>query len=349
MRGLKAPPRSTCAPAALTLSGHRVSWGCDSTEHGPAITTIWSPPTGTPWTLNWVLSGWASRLASLKGWRIRTTFSTESSDCSASSCSLARSSPTIPMMVRTSPRERWVLNPSSRTRRETSSMSASLDPGFSTMIMLRPLLPLVVFSPFVVLVGCRLVLQALQLRGPRNGPRTPPGRGHPLVWARRAKTKTPRVGCPRRLSLLGHGLVRRPWLLAISSWEPGGDVGKVKIPPPRSVAAGRRSHACSPARFPPGLKSGASLRARLLPVKPSVPSPRSPGRAPPVEPGHDPVAVVVERQGRRHREGRDQDRLHVVAGRGVGPLGGEHPGPGIRPSPETRAKTQRGIGLIPKR
>ena len=30
----------------------------------------------------------------------------------------------------------------------------------------------------------RLLLQALQLRGPRNGPRTPPGRGHPFVASR---------------------------------------------------------------------------------------------------------------------------------------------------------------------
>src|SRR5216683_3199280 len=31
----------------------------------------------------------------------------------------------------------------------------------------------------------RLLLQALQLRGPRNGPRTPPGRGHPVYFCKR--------------------------------------------------------------------------------------------------------------------------------------------------------------------
>src|SRR5690242_6002010 len=206
-----------CAPAAFTPSATALSWGCDSTEHGPAITTICGPPTGTPCTLNWVLSGCASRLASLKGWRMRTTLSTESRDCSASSCSFARSSPTTPMIVRTSPRERWVRNPKSLTRRETSSMSSSLDPGFSTMIigvllhvcflsfvcgagccrlllvfrLWCVLLPFTSCLSFVVRVAavyflsfvcgaccCRLVLQALHLRGPGNGPRTPPAGGH---------------------------------------------------------------------------------------------------------------------------------------------------------------------------
>src|SRR6202022_963715 len=80
------------------------------------------------------------------------------------------------------------------------------------------------------------------------------------------------------------------------------NVGKVKIRPPRSVAAGRLSHRAHRLDSLQA-QSGASLRARLLPVKPSVGVLR-PGLAPPVEPGHDTVTVVVERQGRRHREGR---------------------------------------------
>ena len=93
-------------------------------------------PPATPWTLNGVSVGMGLPARELEGLEDRAPRSPPSRATAArSSCSLARSSPTTPMMVRTSPRERWVLNPSSRTRRETSSMSASLDPGFSTMIM----------------------------------------------------------------------------------------------------------------------------------------------------------------------------------------------------------------------
>ena len=39
MRGLKAPPRSTRAPAFATCSATVKSCSFDSTEQGPAITT----------------------------------------------------------------------------------------------------------------------------------------------------------------------------------------------------------------------------------------------------------------------------------------------------------------------
>src|SRR5690349_2961571 len=172
---------------------------------------------------------------------MRTTLSTESRDCSASSCSFARSSPTTPMIVRTSPRERWVRNPKSLTRRETSSMSASLDRGFMTMIMSFSPLAAVwsavyFFKPFSCggpdmapalpprrttgAAGYPLLLQALQLRGPRHGPRTPPLGGPP--WA--GENKNAAGLFARGVYLVWrHGLVRRPWLLAFSSWEPGGE------------------------------------------------------------------------------------------------------------------------------
>src|SRR5437762_3608615 len=40
VRGLKAPPRKTRAPAALTFAATSSTCPRDSTEHGPAITTI---------------------------------------------------------------------------------------------------------------------------------------------------------------------------------------------------------------------------------------------------------------------------------------------------------------------
>src|SRR2546422_6656424 len=80
VRGLKAPPRKTRAPAALTFAATSSTCPRDSTEHGPAITTISLPPIRTPSTGITVASRRTSRLASLKGWRIGCTASTHSSD-----------------------------------------------------------------------------------------------------------------------------------------------------------------------------------------------------------------------------------------------------------------------------
>ena len=104
MRGLKAPPRSTPAPAAFTRAATSSTCSRDSTEQGPAMTTIARPPMATPPTRTTLLALRTSRLASLNGCRIGVTDSTISSDSSARSRSLPRSSPTAPITVRSSPR-----------------------------------------------------------------------------------------------------------------------------------------------------------------------------------------------------------------------------------------------------
>ena len=67
------------------------------------MTTISRPPTATSFTITWVGCRLTSRLASLKGCRIGVTDSTHSSDSSARSRSLPRSSPMAPMTLRSSP------------------------------------------------------------------------------------------------------------------------------------------------------------------------------------------------------------------------------------------------------
>ena len=57
-----------------------------------------------------VSSFWNSRLTSLKGERIRRTFSTAGSPSNSSGSSF-RSSPIAPMMVRSTPRDMWALKP----------------------------------------------------------------------------------------------------------------------------------------------------------------------------------------------------------------------------------------------
>ena len=51
MRGLKAPPRSSDAPAALAIRAAVSVCSGVSTAHGPAITVSVSGPIGTPPTL----------------------------------------------------------------------------------------------------------------------------------------------------------------------------------------------------------------------------------------------------------------------------------------------------------
>ena len=106
VRGLKAPPRSTRAPAAFTRTATSMTWKRDSTEQGPAMTTMSRPPTATSPTITCVDCRLTSRLASLNGCRIGVTDSTHSSDSSARSRSLPRSSPMAPMTLRSSP---WIV------------------------------------------------------------------------------------------------------------------------------------------------------------------------------------------------------------------------------------------------
>ena len=48
MRGLNAPPRSTCAPASFTACAVSTNLLALSTAHGPAMMTICGPPILTP-------------------------------------------------------------------------------------------------------------------------------------------------------------------------------------------------------------------------------------------------------------------------------------------------------------
>ena len=65
LRGLKAPPRSTFAPARLTAAAAASTCSSLSAEHGPAITMTSSPPMRTSSIVMTVLSGLKLRLASL--------------------------------------------------------------------------------------------------------------------------------------------------------------------------------------------------------------------------------------------------------------------------------------------
>jgi hypothetical protein len=70
---------------------------------------------------------------SLYGLRIGTTFSTPAEPSSPSRCTCSRS-PTAPMTVTSSPRERWALRPTPSTRVTTAWISSSVAVGFITII-----------------------------------------------------------------------------------------------------------------------------------------------------------------------------------------------------------------------
>ena len=80
MRGLKAPPRRTVAPDALTAFAMPTICSSDSTEQGPAISVRFPPPIVTSPTFTTVSSGWNLRFAFLYGSCTRLTSSTMSSD-----------------------------------------------------------------------------------------------------------------------------------------------------------------------------------------------------------------------------------------------------------------------------
>lgn len=65
MRGLKAPPRSSFAPAALTARAAAKICSRFSTAHGPAMITHSRAPIAAPPTFTTVCAWWNSRDASL--------------------------------------------------------------------------------------------------------------------------------------------------------------------------------------------------------------------------------------------------------------------------------------------
>ena len=96
--GLKAPPRSSFAPLALTALATSIIWSRLSTEQGPAIKAKFPPPIFTPLTSTIVSSGWNFRLAFLYGSLIRVTDSIISSPLSRSISTLVVS-PIKPRIV----------------------------------------------------------------------------------------------------------------------------------------------------------------------------------------------------------------------------------------------------------
>ena len=79
LRGLKAPPRSTFAPARFTAAAAASTCCSFSAEQGPAMTITSSPPIRTSPTEMTLFSGLNVRLASLYGSVMRTTSCTPSS------------------------------------------------------------------------------------------------------------------------------------------------------------------------------------------------------------------------------------------------------------------------------
>ena len=65
VRGLKAPPRRMCAPAALMARATMRVCSIDSTAQGPATIVSSRPPTGTSPTLTMLSSVFTSRETSL--------------------------------------------------------------------------------------------------------------------------------------------------------------------------------------------------------------------------------------------------------------------------------------------
>jgi len=74
--GLKAPPRIMLAPAFFIFSATSIICSLFSTEHGPAMTTIFFPPIFTPSTSIIVCSFLKSLETSLYGLDTKIVFST---------------------------------------------------------------------------------------------------------------------------------------------------------------------------------------------------------------------------------------------------------------------------------
>ena len=134
---MKAPPRSTVAPAAFTCLAIPMSISRPSTAQGPAMTCRRLPPSMTPPVPITLGSGLNSRETILYGFWIGMTWSTPGRISSGTSRSAA-SSPMAPMMVRSTPRERCGVQPAAWIFSMTWSISAWVAPGLRTMIMAAP-------------------------------------------------------------------------------------------------------------------------------------------------------------------------------------------------------------------
>ena len=142
MRGLKTPPRRIGRAAVADVAGDLAGasrWF--STAHGPAMHAACVPPTLTlasdadfpPPISTTMSSSWNSRLASLYGFMIGTTFSTPSSDARWL-WSIFPSSPTAPMTVRNLPWDRCGVLPIRSISACTRSIAALEALEFITMI-----------------------------------------------------------------------------------------------------------------------------------------------------------------------------------------------------------------------
>ena len=131
---MKAPPRSSWAPAAFTALATVTICSSFSTEQGPAIMAKWPPPIFTPSHSTTMSSGWNFRLQHLKGSDTRFTESTISRLLTRS-MSTWLVSPTRPSTVWYSPTDRWMRSPRSWSQFISWSRLASVTPCFSTTII----------------------------------------------------------------------------------------------------------------------------------------------------------------------------------------------------------------------
>ena len=134
VRGLKAPPRSSVAPAACAIRAAASVWSGVSTAHGPAMGVKVPGPIGTPPTSTVVEDGWFSRLTSLYGLLTRTT-STTPGIARRFSPPKATTSPTRPTIVRCTPRLTNADPPACSTRSTTASTCSGGAPGRMTTTM----------------------------------------------------------------------------------------------------------------------------------------------------------------------------------------------------------------------
>ena len=131
MRGLNAPPRRKVAPAAFTACAASRIWSFDSTEHGPAMTAMALPPSGTPPTSMTVSSSFTSRDTSLNGWETRSASATPGIEPNRSSGSSPVTWPITATTLRSVPVIGWGVSPRERIFSSTASnSSAALAWGF---------------------------------------------------------------------------------------------------------------------------------------------------------------------------------------------------------------------------
>ena len=143
VRGLYAPPRKNCAPAAATCSAIVNACSRDSIEHGPAIIASFAPPivASVPANRITVSSSFTSRLTSLYGFETRITSATP-----ASSSMFPRSTspwlPVIPIAVRCAPGSGCARYPSPSICSQTALISSGVACAFITTSMVLPSLEL---------------------------------------------------------------------------------------------------------------------------------------------------------------------------------------------------------------